>query len=86
MTDPNLKMIELKTAALLGGSLEVGALIGGASKEDAKLLADFGRNVGIAFQLQDDILDSFGDPAKFGKKVGGDIAQNKKSGFLIMIF
>ncbi len=78
-----LTMIELKTAALLGGSLELGALIGGASKDNARLIAGFGRDVGIAFQLQDDILDSFGDPAKFGKKVGGDIAQNKKT-FLLL--
>ena len=74
-----IKMIELKTAALIAGALEIGAYIGGASDEDAYHLAEFGRNVGIAFQLQDDILDTFGDPKKFGKKVGGDIAQNKKT-------
>ena len=72
-------MIELKTAALIAGALEIGAYVGGASDEDAYHVAEFGRNVGIAFQLQDDILDTFGDPEKFGKKVGGDIAQNKKT-------
>lgn len=74
-----LKMIELKTSVLLAGAMEIGALIGGANQEDASHLAEFGRHVGIAFQLQDDILDTFGDPKKFGKKVGGDIAQNKKT-------
>ncbi len=78
-----LKMIELKTAILVAGGLEIGALIGGASSEDARHLANFGKNIGIAFQLQDDILDTFGDPEKFGKKVGGDIAQNKKT-YLIL--
>ena len=74
-----LKMIELKTAALIGGSIEMGAILAGGSPSDIQNLAQFGRNIGIAFQLQDDILDTFGDPAKFGKKVGGDIAQNKKT-------
>ncbi len=74
-----LRMIELKTAVLVGSSFQLGALIGGASKEDAQLLYDFGRNLGIAFQLQDDLLDAFGDPKKFGKKPGGDIIQKKKT-------
>lgn len=74
-----LKMIELKTAVLLGGAMRMGAIAAEASIEDAEHLAEFGKNVGIAFQLQDDILDTFGDPTKFGKKVGGDIAQNKKT-------
>jgi len=74
-----LKMIELKTSVLIGGALEVGALINGATDTDAELLADFGKNIGLAFQLQDDILDTFGDSASFGKKIGGDIAQNKKT-------
>lgn len=78
-----LKMIEQKTAALIAGSLKLGALIGGADESDAKHLYEFGRNIGIAFQLQDDILDTFGDPEKFGKKVGGDIVQNKKT-FLVL--
>ncbi len=78
-----LKMIELKTAALIGGSLEMGAIAAQAPEEDVARLAAFGRQIGIAFQLQDDYLDTFGDPEKFGKKVGGDIAQNKKT-FLIL--
>ncbi len=78
-----LKMIEQKTAVLLAGSLKMGALIGGATEEDANHLYEFGRNIGIAFQLQDDILDTFGDPEKFGKRVGGDIVQNKKT-FLVI--
>ncbi len=78
-----LKMIELKTAALLGGALEMGAIAGGASTEATRQLAAFGRNFGVAFQLQDDILDAYGDPQKFGKKLGGDIARNKKTFLLI---
>lgn len=77
--DEYLRMIELKTAVLLGAAMEMGAVAAGASEEDAKNAAEFGRKIGIAFQLQDDILDTFGDPEKFGKKVGGDIAQNKKT-------
>ena len=80
-----LKMIELKTAVLLGAALEIGAIIGTATPEDAHHLYEFGKNLGISFQLQDDILDSFGDPATFGKKVGGDISQNKKT-FLYLHF
>lgn len=78
-----IKMIELKTSVLVAGAMQIGALIGGASKEDAYHLGEFGRNIGIAFQLQDDLLDTYGDPEKFGKKVGGDIAQNKKT-FLVL--
>ncbi|MFM2269472.1 MAG: hypothetical protein RL757_2913 [Bacteroidota bacterium] len=81
--DEYLKMIELKTAVLLACALEMGARIGGATPADAKHLAEFGRHTGIAFQIQDDILDTFGDPEKFGKKVGGDIIQNKKT-FLVL--
>ena len=81
--DAYLKMIELKTAVLIAGGLKIGALIGGAKMEDANELYEFGRNIGIAFQLQDDILDSFGDPKKFGKKLGGDITQNKKTILLL---
>lgn len=72
-------MIGMKTAALLAGALKIGALAANASDEDAEHAYQFGRKVGLAFQLQDDLLDSFGDPAKFGKKVGGDIIQNKKT-------
>lgn len=78
-----LKMIELKTSVLIAGALEMAALAAGANEEDVKHLYEFGRNVGIAFQLQDDILDTFGDAAAVGKQIGGDIVQNKKT-FLIL--
>ncbi len=78
-----LKMIEMKTAALIGGAMRMGAMIGSAGEQDAERLQRCGRQLGIAFQLMDDILDTFGDPAKFGKKPGGDIAQNKKT-FLLL--
>ena len=74
-----LKMIEYKTAVLLGCSLQMGAIIGGASGNDAKDLYDFGVNLGVAFQIQDDILDVYADQSKFGKQVGGDILANKKT-------
>ncbi|HEY8927921.1 MAG TPA: polyprenyl synthetase family protein [Mucilaginibacter sp.] len=78
-----INMIRLKTAVVLGGALKIGALIGGAEAKDADLLSSFGENLGIAFQLQDDILDVYGDPEKFGKQVGGDIISNKKTYLLI---
>lgn len=78
-----LDMIRLKTSVLLGGALKIGALIGGASAEDAEHIYSFGEHLGIAFQLQDDILDVYGDPEKFGKQVGGDIIANKKTYLLI---
>src|SRR6202012_4190782 len=78
-----INMIRLKTAVVLGGALKIGALIGGASTADATLLSDFGVQLGVAFQLQDDILDVYGDPEKFGKQVGGDIISNKKTYLLI---
>lgn len=78
-----LKMIELKTSVLIAGAMKMGAVIAGAPEKDAHHLYEFGKNIGIAFQLQDDILDTFGDPEKFGKKVGGDIAQNKKTYLLL---
>ncbi len=74
-----LKMIELKTAVLLGGALEMGAICARASHSDTDHLYHFGRLAGTAFQIQDDLLDTFGDPDKFGKQVGGDILQNKKT-------
>ncbi len=77
--DNYLNMIEMKTAALLAGSLELGALAAGANPENRRHLSEFGRLTGIAFQIQDDYLDTFGDPLKFGKRIGGDIAQNKKT-------
>ena len=78
-----IEMIRLKTAVVLGSALKIGALIGGASAEDAALLQTFGEQLGIAFQLQDDILDVYGNPEKFGKQVGGDIQSNKKTFLLI---
>jgi geranylgeranyl diphosphate synthase type II len=81
--DEYLEMIKLKTAVLLGCSLQIGALIGGASNDDAQHLYEFGKNIGIAFQIQDDILDNFGDGTITGKQVGGDIIANKKTLLLI---
>jgi geranylgeranyl diphosphate synthase type II len=78
-----LEMIHLKTAVLLGCALKTGAWIGGAGEEDAQLLYDFGINIGLAFQLKDDLLDVYGDEATFGKKIGGDILCNKKTYLLI---
>jgi geranylgeranyl diphosphate synthase type II len=74
-----IEMIRLKTAVLLGGAMKLGAIVGGANQTDADLLYQFGENLGIAFQLQDDILDVYGNPEKFGKQVGGDIISNKKT-------
>jgi geranylgeranyl diphosphate synthase type II len=81
--DEYLEMIRLKTSVLLGGALKIGALIGGADAENAERLYNFGEHLGVAFQLQDDILDVYGDPEKFGKQVGGDIISNKKTYLLI---
>ena len=74
-----LKMIEYKTAVLLGAAMKMGAIVAKTSDENANLIYDFGRNLGIAFQLQDDYLDAFGNPETFGKQVGGDIIENKKT-------
>lgn len=81
-----IEMIRLKTAVLLACSLKTGAIIGGASKEDADNLYEFGINIGLAFQLQDDLLDVYGDTATFGKNIGGDILCNKKTFLLIHAF
>ena len=81
-----LEMIRLKTSVLLAASLKIGALLGGASSEDAEQLYDFGMNLGVAFQLKDDFLDVYGDVAVFGKNIGGDILYNKKTYMLIKAF
>ncbi|WP_066834480.1 polyprenyl synthetase family protein [Rufibacter ruber] len=81
--DEYLHMIKLKTAVLLGFALEVGALINNAAPEDARHLKEFGINMGLAFQLRDDLLDVYGDQAKFGKRVGGDIVSDKKTYLLL---
>lgn len=78
-----IEMIHLKTAVLLGFSLELGAILADASKEDQKALRDFGTNIGIGFQLKDDLLDAYADPKKFDKQIGGDIIANKKTFLLI---
>jgi geranylgeranyl diphosphate synthase type II len=81
--DDYIHMIELKTSVLLAASLQMGAILGGAGQANQQQLYAFGRNLGIAFQVQDDYLDAFGDPAKFGKQPGGDIVANKKTFLLI---
>ncbi len=74
-----LKMIEYKTAVLVGAALKMGGIIAGASPKDQNYIYEFGRNLGIAFQLQDDYLDAFGNTETFGKQIGGDIIENKKT-------
>lgn len=74
-----LKMIEYKTAVLVAAAMKMGAIVAETSTENANAIYDFGLNLGIAFQLQDDYLDAFGDPETFGKQVGGDIIENKKT-------
>ncbi|HSF44932.1 MAG TPA: polyprenyl synthetase family protein [Chitinophagaceae bacterium] len=81
--DQYLNMISLKTSVLLAASLRMGAILGGAGEGNQELLYEFGRKLGIAFQIQDDYLDAFGDPEKFGKQVGGDIIANKKTFLMI---
>ena len=78
-----LEMIKLKTSVLLGYALELGGIIGGASDKSCELLYEVGINIGLGFQLKDDLLDVYGDPIKFGKQVGGDIISNKKTYMLI---
>ena len=77
--DAYIEMISLKTSVLLAASLEMGAILGGASEGNCRHIYEFGKNLGIAFQVQYDYLDAFGDPEKFGKELGGDIRQNKKT-------
>ena len=74
-----LKMIEYKTAVLVGAAMKMGAIVANASIEDQNKIYDYGKNLGIAFQLQDDYLDAYGNPETFGKQVGGDIIENKKT-------
>lgn len=81
--DEYMNMIRLKTSVLLAAALKIGAILGGASHEDAELLYNFGIKMGLAFQLQDDYLDVYADSAVFGKNIGGDICSNKKTFMLI---
>jgi geranylgeranyl diphosphate synthase type II len=81
--DEYINMIRLKTSVLLGCACKMGALIGGADEETAQKFYEIGENVGLAFQLQDDMLDVWGDEATFGKAIGGDIMNNKKTFLLI---
>lgn len=83
--DEYINMIRLKTAVLVGGAMKLGAIVAGASDQDASHLYQFGESFGIAFQLQDDILDVYGDPEKFGKQVGGDIISNKQTFLLLKL-
>jgi geranylgeranyl diphosphate synthase type II len=78
-----IQMITLKTSVLLAASLQLGAILGGAGDGNQQHIYSFGKNLGIAFQIQDDYLDAFGDPEKFGKQIGGDILSNKKT-FLLL--
>ena len=77
--DEYIEMIRLKTSVLLGCALEIGAIVAEASEEDREAIYNFGQHIGIAFQIQDDILDLYADPDKFGKQVGGDVIANKKT-------
>lgn len=81
--DDYIKMIELKTSVLLAASLQLGSILGGAGKGNQQHMYEFGRNLGIGFQIQDDFLDAFGDPEKIGKQQGGDILANKKTFLMI---
>lgn len=84
--DEYIEMIRLKTSVLLACALKMGAILGGAPDKDAEMLYKYGECIGLAFQLQDDFLDVYGDPAVFGKKIGGDILCNKKTYMLINAF
>lgn len=81
-----INMITLKTSVLLGGAMKIGALAGNSSVEDAENLYDFGKYLGVSFQLQDDYLDLYGDPKKFGKRIGGDVVSNKKTFLTLKAF
>ena len=81
--DEYIEMIRLKTSVLLACAVKMGAMMSGASEEDAANLYSFGEKLGLAFQLQDDLLDVYGDPKVFGKAIGGDITSNKKTYMLI---
>ena len=81
-----INMITLKTSVLLGGAMKIGALAGNSSIDDADNLYEFGKNLGISFQLQDDYLDLYGDPKKFGKRIGGDVVANKKTFLTLKAF
>ena len=81
--DEYIDMIKAKTGALLGGAAKIGALIGGASKEDAEKMYEFGIMLGVAFQIEDDYLDTFGHAETFGKPIGGDINNNKKTFLMV---
>lgn len=81
-----INMITLKTSVLLGGAMKIGALAGNSSIEDAEYLYDFGKYLGVSFQLQDDYLDLYGDPKKFGKRIGGDVVANKKTFLTLKAF
>ena len=81
-----INMITLKTSVLLGGAMKIGALAGDSNKEDAQHLYNFGKYLGVSFQLQDDYLDLYGDPKKFGKRIGGDVVANKKTFLTLKAF
>ena len=84
--DEYIKMIELKTSVLLQGALEIGGIVGNASQADILRLGEFGKNLGLAFQLQDDLFDSYGNANTFGKQIGGDIVENKKTFLTVKAF
>lgn len=84
--DEYLNMIRLKTSVLIAGGMEIGAILGGASQKDCKLMYDFGLNIGAAFQIQDDILDLYATSKSFGKPIGGDIKEGKKSYIFILCY
>ncbi|MBK9388814.1 MAG: polyprenyl synthetase family protein [Bacteroidetes bacterium] len=81
-----LRMIELKTAVLIAAAVKIGAIIGGAEEKDTEIMYEFGRNIGLAFQIQDDLLDIYGDIKLFGKVTGGDIVENKKTFLSVKAF